>query len=229
MTEIFECRQLEKRFHHRGGFITALSNVSATFSEGQWTAVRGYSGSGKSTFLQLLTGLDSPTNGSVSFLGHSYQELGTNGLCRLRRKWIGIVLQEIALVSHLTAQENIELPGLLTGVDLKELRKRSSELLDSVRMGDRHDHLPCELSGGERQRVAIARALMVDEPKALVADEPTSSVDSRSAEEIGNLFSQLARKGICVITASHDDRLIKKADRVLHMDDGRLIEGIPTV
>ena len=148
--------------------------------------------------------------------------MGTNGLCRLRRKWIGIVLQEFALIGHLTAQENIELPALLSGHSSVESRKRSNELLKLLRLDHRSDHKPEELSAGEQQRVTICRALMVDDAKILAADEPTASVDSRSASEIADIFKKLVERGLCVITASHDDRLLQHADRVLHIEDGRL-------
>ena len=225
MPIILQCRDLEKRFQHRGGFVAALTGATATFSAGEWVGIKGYSGSGKSTLLNLLTGLDTPSAGDVKFLEHSFHDMGTNGLCRLRRKWVGIVLQEFALVAHLTAQENVELPGLLSGRSPSELRKRSNELLQSIRLDHRRDHYPSELSGGERQRVAIARALMVEDAKVLVADEPTSNVDSRSANEIAAIFKGLAEQGLCVITASHDDRLLQAADRILHIEDGRLTGG----
>lgn len=245
MTTILACRDLEKRFPHRGGFICAVQSATAEFAAGEWTALRGHSGSGKSTFLHLLSGLEIPTAGDITFLGHSFRELGVTGLCRLRRSRMRVVLQDIGLIAHLTAQENVELPGLLSGADPAMLRTRSAELFQSLRLDHRRDHLPEELSGGERQRTAIARALMADDgqsdaetygseaqrlitqdAKVIVADEPTSNVDSRSAQEIGAIFAALARRGLCVITATHDDRLVGFADRVLEIEDGKLSQKV---
>ena len=189
-------------------------------------AVMGPSGCGKSTLLQLLGGLDRPTSGQVLFRKRRVDQLSERALAQLRRREIGFVFQAFHLLDELTAQENIELPALLAGRSPRQARRRALQLLERVGLGERASHLPFALSGGQRQRVAIARAL-VNEPAAILADEPTGNLDSAATLEVLRLFDGLRTAGLTLVVVTHDERVAATADRLISMRDGTFVEDTP--
>ena len=203
------------------GEARVLDDVSFSVAAGELVAVAGASGSGKTTLLQLIGSLDRPTSGSIRVDDVDVGRL--RAPARYRRDTVGFVFQLHHLLPALTAAENVELPMLAARVPRRERVRRSEELLAEVGLGDRARSLPSELSGGERQRVAIARAL-AGEPRLILADEPTGSLDSVASGRVWELLGQVrSRRGTTVIVASHDPSLSEHADRSLHLVDGRLV------
>jgi len=202
--------------------VRAVRDVSLEIPEGQFIAIVGRSGSGKTTFLNILAGLDRPTNGSV-FIGDAEISRYSEGqLTGLRRHTVGFVFQSFGLLPLLSAAENVELALRIAGVGLRERGERTSELLEQVGLTGRADHRPYELSGGEQQRVAVARAL-ANNPQILIADEPTGELDSTTAEQTFNLLRGVAERGVTVITATHDPFVMEHVDRIEELADGRLL------
>ena len=202
--------------------IHILRGLSFTIQRGEWVAITGPSGSGKSTLLGILSGLDTPSSGSVAVDGVEIANLPEADLAQLRNQKIGIVFQSFNLIGTLTAQENVEVP-MYVGPHRRDAAKRAQAMLKRVGLNDRLDHRPHQLSGGQQQRVAIARAL-VTEPPVLVADEPTGNLDSATSEQILDLFAELHRDlGVTLIVVTHDPAVAARADRVLHLVDGLLV------
>ena len=202
--------------------IAVLNGVSFAVKRGEWIAITGPSGSGKSTLLGIVAGLESPTNGRVFIDGQDITHMREHELARLRNRAIGVVFQSFNLIPSLSAQENVEVP-LYAGWHRRHIARRASEMLDRVGLSDRRRHQPHQLSGGQQQRVAIARAL-VTQPNLLVADEPTGNLDSRTGAQILDLFSELRRDlNLTVIVVTHDKDIARRADRELHLVDGKLV------
>jgi putative ABC transport system ATP-binding protein len=202
--------------------VRALDQVDLDVRPGEFLAVRGPSGSGKSTLLQLLGGLDKPTSGSLSFDGRDLTRLGDRELTRLRRNDFGFVFQQFNLIPTLTAAENVEAGLAPAHMRAAKRRGRVGELLAQVGLSDRSGHLPSLLSGGEQQRVAIARA-MVNQPRVILADEPTGNLDSKTADEVIGVLSDLCtRNGVTVVLVTHADHVAVRATRVVNMMDGQL-------
>ena len=207
--------------------VHALRGVDLEVQRGEFVTILGKSGSGKSTLLHLLGGLDRPTHGKVLLEQVDLSELSDNQLAEVRLHKVGFVFQFFNLMPQLTAQGNVELPLKLAGIDNKVAQGRSIDLLDIVGLSDRCDHLPSELSGGEQQRVAIARALS-NQPKILLADEPTGNLDSVTGAEIISLLRRINQsQDLTIIAVGHDERLTHVADRVIEMKDGRFIDERP--
>ena len=204
------------------GATVALRGVSLRVEEGEFVAVVGPSGSGKSTLLALIAGLDRPTRGRVEVLGEPISEWGPGRRALWRRRNVGIVFQFYYLIPELTVLENVVLPMRLAGVHRGRERERALELLEAVGLRDKADRLPVELSGGEQQRVALARAL-ANEPRLLVADEPTASLDTENKKIVAGLIRRLAGERT-VILATHEEWLAAMADRVVRLVDGRIVE-----
>ncbi|MFQ5558593.1 MAG: ABC transporter ATP-binding protein [Acidimicrobiales bacterium] len=203
--------------------IHAVAGVDLSIERGELVAVRGRSGSGKTTLLNLIGGLDRPTAGSVAVDGREVTAMSEAELVRFRREEVGFIFQAFGLIPILTAAENLEIPLRMVGVEVVTRHERVKELLDMVGLAERGAHRPHELSGGEQQRVGIARAL-ANEPKLLIADEPTGQLDSKTGRSIMNLIRGLVRsRGTTAIVATHDPALIDLADRVLDLSDGRII------
>jgi len=216
-----EVRNISKRYEGRRT-VEALRNVSFRVGKGEMVATMGPSGSGKSTLLNILGGLDRPSEGSVTIDGREMTGLGDDELTRLRREKIGFIFQFFNLLQTLTALENVALPLHLAGVPRKEARSAAGEMLDTVGLKERGDHLPDELSGGEQQRVAMARALVLNPPLVL-ADEPTGNLDSHNGQEVLALFKKLQSQfGTTVIMVTHDSKAAAFCNRILTMQDGRL-------
>jgi putative ABC transport system ATP-binding protein len=203
--------------------VAALSGVDLNVDEGSLVAIHGRSGSGKTTLLNLLGGLDRPTSGTVRLDGDELTELTEAELVEVRRDKIGFIFQAFGLIPILTARENVEIPMRLTHAAVAERSERSRILLNLVGLGDRSEHRPHELSGGEQQRVAIARAL-ANQPRVLLADEPTGQLDSTTGRMIMDLIHALVvSEGVTAIVATHDPALVAVADRVIELSDGRIV------
>ena len=200
----------------------ALKDVSLTIKEGEFTALAGPSGSGKTTLLNLAAGLDVPSSGSVSFLGHDLAALTADQLARMRRKHIGFVFQSYNLFPVMNAMENVEYPLALNHLAADERHRMALAALEEVGLKDFAKRFPNQLSGGQQQRVAIARAI-VNGPKIVFADEPTANLDSVTAEKLLQLFRELNEKrGISFLFSSHDPMVLKIANRVVKMVDGQI-------
>lgn len=203
--------------------VVALDGVSFSLEEGEFVAIMGPSGSGKSTLLNLIGCLDKPSSGTISINGTDISGLSDRQLARLRGAYIGFVFQTFNLIPRIDALANVLLPmTFLDKIPPKERRRRAQELLESVGLGHRLHHLPSELSGGERQRVAIARALAND-PKIILADEPTGNLDTKTGKTILELFVELNRAGRTIVVVTHDATVASYARRVLYLLDGKLV------
>jgi putative ABC transport system ATP-binding protein len=214
---------LSRDYEMPGGVVHAVSDVSVTIDPGQLVALRGRSGSGKTTFLSMVGALDRPTRGTVDIDGERVSDRPEGELIAFRRRKIGFIFQAFGLLPILSAAENVEVPLRLVGADPRVRDRRVRELLERVGLGDRMRHRPHELSGGEQQRVAIARAL-ANGPSLLLADEPTGQLDSQTGRSIMQLLQELMRtEGMTAIVATHDPTLIDLADRVIELRDGRVL------
>ena len=207
--------------------VLALRGVSLDITRGSFTAFMGRSGSGKTTLLNMIGGLDSPTTGSIEFLGKDMATMSSDALTLIRRNQIGFIFQAFALLPILSAWENVELPLRIIGVRSgAERRKRAHEALTLVGLEQWSDHRPSEMSGGQQQRVAIARAL-VTRPPVLVADEPTGELDSTTGKNLLTLMRNIVRsEGVTLIMATHDQSVHKYADIIHHMRDGQIFESV---
>jgi putative ABC transport system ATP-binding protein len=223
MGSVLSARRLAKEYGAGAALVRAVNGVDLDVAAGETLAVMGPSGCGKSTLLHLLGGLDRPSGGELRLDGSRVDQLRESALARLRRTSIGFVFQAFHLVEELTAAENIELPALLAGRSPRAARARAEQLLEQVGLHDRGGHLPSALSGGQRQRVAIARALS-NEPRVVLADEPTGNLDSAATLEVLRLLEQLRAGGQTLMIVTHDERVAATADRLISMRDGVLVE-----
>ena len=204
-----------------GATLPVLNGVSFRIERGEWVAITGPSGSGKSTLLGIVAGLDSPTSGRIVVDGVDITDLDERRLARVRNQTIGIVFQSFNLIGTLTAQENVEVPLYITP-ERRKAPERARQLLELVGLADRRHHRPHQLSGGQQQRVAIARALAT-QPALLVADEPTGNLDTATGAQVLDLFARLrAELGLTIVVVTHDQAVAARAERELHLVDGRL-------
>lgn len=202
----------------------ALRGISLEISNNEYMAIIGPSGSGKSTLMNLAGCLDTPTAGEYLLEGKDVSRMTSNQLAEIRNSRVGFVFQAFNLLPYASAFENVELPLLFSGIGSKARKKRVEELLEKVGLADKHENKPTELSGGEMQRVAIARAL-ANNPKLILADEPTGNLDSKSGGEIINIFDQLHQAGHTVIVITHDARIAQHCPRIIKMQDGLISNG----
>jgi len=203
--------------------VRALDGVSLQVERGEFVAVVGSSGSGKSTMMNLLGCLDTPTYGDYFLDGHDIGEMSDLQLSRIRNKEIGFIFQGYNLIPALTALENVELPLIYQGVNPLKRRDIAWDALERVGLGDRADRLPSEMSGGQQQRVAIARAIATH-PPIIMADEPTGALDSKTGQEVLRFLQQLNKEGSTVILITHDNQIAATAKRIVRLSDGRIIE-----
>ena len=202
----------------------ALNHVNLEVKEGEFVAIMGPSGSGKTTLMNIIGCLDKPTSGTYELAGEDVLKLKDKQLSDLRLRSIGFVFQSFHLMPRETAVENVSLPLSYAGVKKKERRERAIKALERVGLGDRVDFRPTQLSGGQKQRVAIARA-MVNNPKILLADEPTGALDSKSGEQIMELFQKLNEEGVTIVMITHDPHIASNAKRMVKIIDGEIFEG----
>ncbi|MDD4574319.1 MAG: ABC transporter ATP-binding protein [Sphaerochaeta sp.] len=213
-----------KRYFLVGDFIVkALDGVSVDIQRGEFTSIMGPSGSGKSTMMNLIGCLDTPTSGLIDIDGENTAGLNEAELAYIRNRKVGFVFQQFNLLGKMTALENVITPLLYAGVSVRERKARSIEALERVGLSDRMHHRPNELSGGQKQRVAIARAL-VNNPAILLADEPTGALDSKTGNQIMELFEELNSEGRTVILVTHDRELGMRSLRQIRIRDGKLEE-----
>lgn len=222
MIEINEVSKVYKMGKEK---VVALNNVSLKIDKGEFVAIIGPSGSGKSTLMHIVGGLDSPTSGTISIEGHDISRLKDKQLSKYRNEKIGFVFQAFNLENSQTALENVMMPLIFAGISKKERKERALKALEQVGLKDLAKHKPNEMSGGQRQRVSIARAL-VNNPEIIFADEPTGNLDSKSGENIMQLFKEINAKGFTVIMVTHNPEEANKAKRVIKIKDGEITSDI---
>ncbi len=201
--------------------VGALQGVSLKIEENEYLAIMGPSGSGKSTLMNILGCLDTPSSGSYRFVKDLISDMNDDQLAEIRNREIGFVFQTFNLLPRATALHNVELPMIYNGTPASKRKKMAQEALEMVGLGDRMHHKPNELSGGQRQRVAIARAL-VNKPKIILADEPTGNLDTRTGEEIMEIFEDLHEKGNTIILVTHEEYIAEHTNRIIRLRDGKI-------
>ena len=221
---ILNLQNIYKDYQQEKLVVPVLKDVSLTVEEGEYVAIMGPSGSGKTTLMNIIGCLDRPTSGTYELAGENVLKLKDRELSDLRLKSIGFVFQSFQLMPRESAVENVALPLSYAGVRKKERRSRATKALERVELGDRGNIRPTQLSGGQKQRVAIARA-MVNHPKILLADEPTGALDSKSGEQIMELFDSLNEEGVTIVMITHDPKIAAKAKRIVRIIDGEIYEG----
>ena len=224
MKKIIEVKNLYKLYKLGDSAVRALNGVSLEIYEGEFCAIVGTSGSGKSTMLNMLAGLEKPTKGEVIIDGQHIENLKEDQLVRFRREKVGFIFQSFQLLGSMNALENVALPLSFRGVPKAQRLKKADKMLDLVKLKKHKKHLPNQMSGGQQQRVGVARALVVD-PKIIFADEPTGNLDSRTSREVMALMQQVVReqkKTLAMVT--HDDHLAGYADRIFHIIDGKIVK-----
>ena len=221
---ILNLQNIYKDYQQEKLVVPVLKDVSLTVEEGEYVAIMGPSGSGKTTLMNIIGCLDRPTSGTYELAGENVLKLKDRELSDLRLKSIGFVFQSFQLMPRESAVENVALPLSYAGVRKKERRSRATKALERVGLGDRVNFRPTQLSGGQKHRVAIARA-MVNHPKILLADEPTGALDSKSGEQIMELFDSLNEEGVTIVMITHDPKIAAKAKRIVRIIDGEIYEG----
>jgi putative ABC transport system ATP-binding protein len=206
--------------------VLALRGVSVNIAKNEYVAIMGPSGSGKSTLMNIIGCLDTPTSGQYLFNGLNVSEMNDNELAKIRNREIGFVFQTFNLLARSDSLHNVELPLIYAGVPSAERKRRATETLQHVQLGDRIHHKPNELSGGQRQRVAVARAL-VTKPSIILADEPTGNLDSKTGEEIMMLFQELHSQGNTIILVTHEPDIAEHAHRTIRLRDGHIESDEP--
>ena len=219
--EIIKLSKISKKFIGGNKDITVLKNVNLKINRGELISLIGPSGSGKSTLLHIIALLDQPTSGEVFFKKKSFSKSNDAEKDLVRRKGISIIYQQNNLLSDFTALENVTIPLINNGIEWKEATKKANRILSLVNLSKRLNHFPSELSGGEQQRVAVARAI-ITEPDLILADEPTGSLDRKTANEIFSLFTKLKSKNRAMLYATHNRELSNRADYKLNILDGNI-------
>jgi putative ABC transport system ATP-binding protein len=219
---VAELISVEKVYGSGDTEVRALDGLDLTVQAGAYLAVMGASGSGKSTAMNILGCLDRPSAGSYRLNGVPVESLDDDALADLRNHQLGFVFQQFHLLPQLTAMENVMLPMVYAGVPAAERRQRAQEALERVGLGQRLNNKPNQLSGGQQQRVAIARAI-INQPAMLLADEPTGALDSRTTEEVLEIFDELHRSGITLVLVTHEDDVAARAEEVVQFRDGRMV------
>jgi len=222
---MIETKNLTKEYEVGSQKVKALDGIDLNVDKGEFISIMGPSGSGKTTLMNIIGCLDSPSNGSYTLNNKSVSDLSENQLAKIRNKEIGFVFQSFHLLARNSALENVMLPLKYAGSDKKTALIKSKESLDRVGLSDRYDHSPSELSGGQQQRVAIARAL-VNQPSILFADEPTGNLDSKTGDDVMNIFKQLNSNGQTIILITHEDSIAKQSNRIITIMDGLIKSDI---
>lgn len=219
---VIQIEGLSKAYATSAGLFPALKDVNLAILKGEFVAIMGPSGSGKSTFMNILGCLDAPTVGSYKLDGRAVSTLDRDELALLRNRTIGFVFQGFNLLPRMSLQDNVALPLIYAGVDLAARSQRAHEMLAKVGLSDKAESLPNQISGGQQQRVAIARAL-INNPRLLLADEPTGNLDSHTSEEIMMLFEALNAEGITIVLVTHENDIARHAKRQVRFYDGSIV------
>ena len=222
---LVETQDLVKNYELGGETVRAVDGVSLSIERGEYVAIMGASGSGKSTFMNMIGCLDIPTSGDVRIDGIATSDRDGNALAELRNQKIGFVFQQFNLLARTSALDNVAVPLIYAGLGGEERKAKAKAKLEDMGLGDRLDHSPAKLSGGQQQRVAIARAL-VTEPLILLADEPTGALDSKTSEDIMQIFAELNAQGITIIVVTHEAEIADRAKRRIEFRDGKVIEDV---
>ena len=219
---VAELRHINKVYGVGDTAVVALDDLSLRVQRGEYLAVMGTSGSGKSTAMNILGCLDRPTSGSYHLNGTAVQDLSDDALADLRNRELGFVFQQFHLLAEMSALENVILPMIYAGIPAEERRQRAIAALERVGLAQRLNNKPNQLSGGQQQRVAVARAI-INQPGLLLADEPTGALDSRTTEEVLDLFGELHHQGMTILIVTHEHEVAERASRLVQFHDGRLL------
>jgi putative ABC transport system ATP-binding protein len=220
---VIEIEQLSKIYRMGGSEVQALRGVSLTIEAGEYVAIVGASGSGKSTLMNMIGLLDRPTAGSYRLCGAEVSQMRKEQLADMRNREIGFIFQRFHLLARTSAQRQVELPLFYAGVPARQAAQQAYNALERVGLGERANHRPDELSGGQQQRVAIARAL-VNQPSLLLADEPTGALDSKTGQDVLQIFKHLHQQGMTLVVVTHDMNVAKRAERIIALSDGRIVK-----
>ncbi len=227
-SELLNLNNVCRYFNNGDTSVRALHNIDLSIRQGEFVAIMGQSGSGKSTLMNILGCLDTPTSGDYHVSGHSVSQLSIEQLSALRLKTFGFVFQRYQLLANQTAQQNVAMPAIYSGVPDSQRQIKAQQLLEQLGLGERRHHTPAELSGGQQQRVSIARAL-INDAKVILADEPTGALDSASGVQVLELLKRLNREtGTTIVLITHDAEVAKQADRIVHMKDGEVLSDSAT-
>ena len=221
---MIQLKNLSREFQVGNQVVHALDNIDLEIGEKDYISIMGVSGCGKTTLLNILGLLDTPSSGDYILSGINTSQMNDDEMAKIRSTKIGFIFQSFHLIPRLTAAENIEIPMILAGMSKQERSERVAKSLARVSLSDRSDHRPEQLSGGQRQRVAIARSIVM-EPKVLLADEPTGNLDSNSGKEIVKLIEELNAGGLTLIVVTHDKEIGKRSNRVIRLLDGKVISN----
>ena len=222
MSALIEFREVCRYYQMGDNVVTAADHVTFSIEKGEFVAIVGHSGSGKSTCMNIIGCLDVPTAGEYLLNGRNVGELDKNELAEIRNEMLGFIFQQYNLLPKLNLLENVEVPLMYAGGSKRERKKRAKEALESVGLGDKLKNLPSQLSGGQQQRVSIARAL-VGKPSVILADEPTGALDSNTGREVLELLKSLNNEGHTVVLITHDNEIASKANRMIRLKDGRVV------
>ena len=222
MSALIEFREVCKFYRMGDSVVKAADHISMKIDRGEFVAVVGQSGSGKSTCMNIIGCLDVPTAGTYLLDGRDVGQMSRNELAEIRNEMLGFIFQQYNLLPKLNLLENVELPLMYAGVGRSERRERAMEALERVGLGDKLQHRPNELSGGQQQRVSIARAL-VGRPAVILADEPTGALDSHTSREVLELLQALHRQGNTIVLITHDNSIARQAQRIIRLEDGRVV------
>lgn len=222
MSALIEFRDVCKYYHMGEYTVAAADHISMSINKGEFVAIVGQSGSGKSTCMNIIGCLDVPTSGTYLLDGRDVGSMNRNELAAIRNELLGFIFQQYNLMPKLNLLENVEIPLMYAGMGKSQRRERAREVLEQVGLGDKLKHRPSELSGGQQQRVSIARAL-AGRPAVILADEPTGALDSRTSREVINMLKQLNEQGNTVVLITHDNSIAVQAQRIIRLEDGRVI------
>jgi len=226
-TPLIEFRDVSKIYHMGDEIIRAADHISFKIYKGEFIAIVGQSGSGKSTCMNIIGCLDVPSEGEYFLGGKNVGRMNTNQLAEIRNEMLGFIFQQYNLLPKLNLEENVEMPLMYAGVGKAERLKRATEALASIGLADKAKHLPNQLSGGQQQRVSIARAL-VGHPSVILADEPTGALDSKTGREVLKILQELHKAGNTVVLITHDNSIAATAQRIIRLEDGRAVYDGPS-
>lgn len=226
MNALIEFQNVSKIYNMGDSVVKAIDDVSLQIFGGEFVAIVGQSGSGKSTFMNIIGCLDVPTNGTYLLNGRDVGQMNKNELAEVRNELLGFIFQQYNLLPKLNLMENVEVTLMYAGVPLRQRRERARSVLDKLGLGDKLKHRPNQLSGGQQQRVSIARAL-VGNPAVILADEPTGALDSKTGREVLNILKDLHKAGNTVVLITHDNSIAVQAQRIIRLEDGCVVYDGP--